>query len=287
VAAKWQVIPIRSATGLLQHDFASKETPMSKGHFHLAAILAASVLGTAAQAASFVALSDDQTLQMFDSRDRKVTATMMVKGLSAPLAGIDIRPADGQLYGLQRDGQIVTIDLKTGQASPKAKLDQAMPASPSITVDFNPVADRLRVVGGDGTNLRINVDDGKTMVDGKLNFAASDASTGKTPMVAAGAYTNKFKGAKETALYNIDAAGLFLKQAPPNDGVLSTLGTMADRPRSIAFNIESDGKGANTGWLLADGALSMLDVANGQTRPAGPVSGLSGAVRDIAILPSM
>ena len=97
----------------------------------VAATMAAALLSSAAFAGSFVSLSEDQTLQMFDSKARKVTATMMVKGLSAPLAGIDIRPADGMLYGLQRDGQIVTIDMKTGQAMMKSKLDQPLPANVS------------------------------------------------------------------------------------------------------------------------------------------------------------
>ncbi len=254
----------------------------------IAATLAATLLSSASFAGSFVSLSEDQTLQMFDSKARKVTATMMVKGLTAPLAGIDIRPADGMLYGLQRDGQIVTIDMKTGQATMKSKLDQPLPANVALTVDFNPVADRMRVVGADGVNLRINVDDGKTTVDGRLKFAETDANKAATPFIVAGAYTNKFKGTKETTLYDIDGnSGAMVKQAPPNDGVLMTLGTIGSKPKAIAFNIESDGKGANTGWLLADGKLSMIDISNGQTKDVGQVTGLKGAVRDIAVLPAM
>ena len=77
-----------------------------------------------------------------------------------------------------------------------------------MTVDFNPVADRLRVITSDGTNLRINVDDGKATVDGALKFKDGDANAGKTPKVVAGAYSNSLKGSQAaTALYNIDAAG--------------------------------------------------------------------------------
>jgi DNA-binding beta-propeller fold protein YncE len=250
--------------------------------------LATTLLASTAMAGSFVALSEDQTLQMFDSTARKVTATIMVKGLGAPLAGIDVRPADGMVYGLQRDGQIVTIDIKSGQATPKAKLDQMLPTGVALTVDFNPVADRMRVVGADGTNLRINVDDGKTIVDGRLKFADADTNKGAAPFILAGAYSNKFKGTKETALYEIDAAlGALVKQVPPNDGVLNTLGSLGAKPKAIAFNIEADGKGGNTGWLLADGTLSMIDIGNGQVRASGPVSGLKGSVRDIAVLPAM
>ena len=255
----------------------------------LAATSISALSGTAALAGNFIALSDGNALQMFNSKARTVTATMPVTGLTAPLAGIDIRPNDGMLYGLQRDGQIVTINLQTGAATAKAKLDQPLPmASVHLTVDFNPVADRMRVVGSDGTNLRINVDDGKTTVDGRLKFADSDTNKSATPQVMAGAYTNKFKGAKETALYEIDGmTGAYVKQAPPNDGVLSTLGMLGRKPMTVAFNIESDGKGANTGWLLTDGQLSMMDLANGATTAVGAVTGLRGMVRDIAVLPAM
>ncbi len=254
----------------------------------LTTTLATGFLAVPAMAGSFVALSEDQTLQMFDSTTRKVSSTVMVKGLGAPLAGIDVRPADGMLYGLQRDGQIVTIDMKSGQATMKSKLDQMLPAGVALTVDFNPVADRMSVVGADGTNLRINVDDGKTIVDGRLKFADADTNKGAAPFILAGAYSNKFKGTKETALYEVDAAlGALVKQVPPNDGVLDTLGSLGSKPKAIAFNIEADGRGGNTGWLLADGMLSMIDIGNGQLRTSGQVSGLKGAVRDIAVLPAM
>ena len=71
------------------------------------------------------------------------------------------------------------------------------PAS-GATVDFNPVADRLRVIGSDGTSLRVNVDDGKVIKDGSLKYADTDANKGKTPKIMAGAYTNSVKGTKET-----------------------------------------------------------------------------------------
>ena len=57
------------------------------------------------------------------------------------------------LYGLVADGTVVTIDPASGKATEKSKLDAMMPSGMMATVDFNPVADRLRVIGSDGTNL--------------------------------------------------------------------------------------------------------------------------------------
>src|SRR6266511_5155859 len=112
------------------------------------------------------------------------------------------------------------------------------------TVDFNPVADRLRVMGSDGTILRVNVDDGKATVDGSHKYKEGDANAGKTPKVVAGAYINSAKGAKATSLYNIDAAtGALVAQAPPNDGVLNTVGSLGMAVSGpVAFNIVAVGE---------------------------------------------
>ena len=77
-----------------------------------------------------------------------------------PLLGIDVRPADGQLYGIVDNGAVVTIDPCNGKAQFKSQLAQTLPAGVRASVDFNPSADRLRIIGSDGTNLRANVDDG-------------------------------------------------------------------------------------------------------------------------------
>src|ERR1700730_18727753 len=104
-------------------------------------------------------------------------------------------------------------------------MSETLKSGVTATVDFNPVADRLRVMGSDGTSLRVNVDDGKATVDGSHKFKDGDPNAGKTPKVVAGSYTNSWKGTKATGLYNIDAAtGSLLMHAPPKDGVVQHLG---------------------------------------------------------------
>jgi hypothetical protein len=49
--------------------------------------------------------------------------------------------------------------------------------------DFNPVADRLRLVGDNDQDFRINVDTGAVIVDGDLAFAADDINAGVNPNV--------------------------------------------------------------------------------------------------------
>jgi DNA-binding beta-propeller fold protein YncE len=254
----------------------------------LAAAALAASLPVAAQAAQLAALWGDNTISIIDTDARKVTKTWTIAGVAGRVAGIDVRPADGMLYAVFADGTVATVDLGSGKATVKSKLEMMLPAAAMATIDFNPAADRLRLIASDGTNLRANVDDGKVTKDGALKYKDGDANAGKMPKVIAGAYSNSFKGTKETALYDIDAGnGAFVRQAPPNDGVLNTLGKFSVTGGSWAFDIWSDGRGGNEGWLLAGGVLHKVDIATGKTAPAGKVDGVKGQVRDIAILPAM
>src|SRR5262249_31542218 len=163
----------------------------------------------------------------------------------------DVRPADGMLYGVAGDGTIVTIDIKSGQATMKSKMSEMLKPGATATIDFNPVADRLRVMGSDGTSLRVNVDDGKATVDGSQQYKEGDPHAGKTPKSVAGAYSNSWKGTKATALYDIDATtSTLVTQNPPNDGVLNTVGALGMAVSGpVAFNIVSTGEEKNDAWL--------------------------------------
>ncbi len=250
------------------------------------AVLAAGLSMTAvARAEMIVALSGDATLTTFDSKTLKAMGNTAVKGANGRIVGIDQRPSDGMLYAVTTDGTVYTVDAKSGQATMKSKLETMLPEGVMATVDFNPAADRLRLLGSDGTSLRANVDDGKVTVDGRLKYAETDAHTGKTPKVTAGAYSNSVKGTKETALYDIDTAmGTFLRQAPPNDGVLATLGTPGLKANDVSFDISTDAEGKNTGFVLTGGTLHTLDITNGTVKALGKVTGLPNGVRDIAVI---
>ncbi len=249
--------------------------------------LTVSLAGAAPAAAeTAVVLLDGKSLAMVDTAKRKVTGTVKVDG-GASLVGIDVRPADGKLYGLTPSGTIVTIDPKTGKWEKASELSEKLPAGASVVVDFNPVADRLRVMASDGTNLRVNVADGKAIVDGRLKYAETDAAKGTTPKVTAAAYTDSVAGTRTTALYDIEALkAALVKQAPPNDGVLVTVGPLGMKlGSSIAFDILADGKGGNAAWLLSDGVMHQVDLATGKARSVGAIEGLKGKVVDLAILP--
>jgi len=247
----------------------------------VAGALVASLLGTAANAGSIIGLVDGKTLVWVDPATKKVTGKADIKG-AASVVGIDVRPADGMLYAVTADGGIYTIDAKSGQATMKSKISEGLKGTITV-VDFNPAADRLRVITSDGANLRINVDDGKTIVDGALKYKDGDAMAGKTPKVVAGAYTNSSNPKPAaTALYDIDEAGHLLSQAPPNDGVLNTIGMLGVKIEGpAAFNIVAKGED-NAAWLVTGGTLYSVDLKTGKATAAGKIEGLPGKLSDIA-----
>jgi len=146
-------------------------------------------------------------------------------------------------------------------------------------VDFNPVADRLRVMGVNGTNLRVNVETGAAITDGKVKYGPP-ALANTTPRVTAGAYTNSVAGTTATQLLTLDTLlGQLNLQDPPNDGVQAPRGALSVRlPPAAGFDILADGQGGNRGIVVAGGALHTLDLMTGQITTNGPIMNLGGAM---------
>jgi len=247
-----------------------------------AAILAASAT---ARAETLIGLTADNMILRIDSTTRRAGAPLRITGAEGRVIGIDQRPADGKLYGLTDTGQILTIDWASGRATPLSRLSEAFGSGGRAVVDFNPVADRLRVMGMSGVNFRVNVETGQVARDGTLAYQAGTPWSETMPRITAGAYTNSVRGTQATALYTLDPlARSWNLQAPPNDGVQQPkAGLPEGLPNGLAFDILSDGQGGNMGFLLASGMLHMVDPATGKVMPAGAVTGLPVAeIIDIA-----
>ena len=80
----------------------------------------------AANAAQIAALIGGDTIAMVDTAQKKATGSVKVTGISGALVGIDVRPADGMLYGLVDDGTIVTI-ATDGKATTKSSSTPCLP----------------------------------------------------------------------------------------------------------------------------------------------------------------
>lgn len=250
------------------------------------ATVAFSALSAAAMAAPAVGLVGDKTLVMFDTDKPEVTKTMDVTGVDR-LLGIDLRPADNMLYGVAADGSLVSIDTTSGAATVVSKLDTMLPEGVSAMVDFNPMADKLRVMGSDGTNLRVDPASGKVTTDGSLAFEAGDAGAEMKPNIVATAYINSYGKPEKTAMYDISADGTFIQQTKPNDGTLKTIGATGVTADVYAMDVQTTSDGANTVWLVAGGALHTIDLASGKATKTADITGVDGTIRDVAILPAM
>jgi len=211
-----------------------------------------------------IALTADNQLVAFDPKEPNiVTRTTTISGLASgeTVIGVDFRPADRKLYALTSAGRLYKVDPDNGTTivGPLLAADRADASAPyaglvgtAFSVDFNPVADRLRVISDTGQNLRINVETGRTVTDGDIN--RSDV----LPIVIAAAYTNSFGSATATALLDVDAASdVLAQQNPPNDGTLANIGTLGiDVAGTAGFDIAGGGNGLVLAALRADGAFT-------------------------------
>lgn len=249
----------------------------------------AAVAGLAlpAGALEIAGLNQRNELLLFSDKAPGTVKAVPITGVKGKLVGLDVRPANGKLYGLATDNTLYTIDTGTGVATPGAKLSVALTAIDHVVVDFNPQADRLRVMGSDGQNLRVNVDSGQVAVDKPLAYHANDkVNAGKKPAIYAGAYINSYAGATQTQLFDVDSGvGAYVSQDPPNDGVLRTIGPLGVPANTIVEGIDifTDKDDEYHGRAVAGGVLYDLDVQRGTLKKLGRI-GTGEPVIDIAIL---
>ncbi len=232
-----------------------------------------------------LALTQNSQLLQFDSTTPALNAgPISITGIGAGfrLVGIDVRPATNQVYGLAVSSnsainRLYTLDRNTGAASLAGTLSAPL-AGNSFGMDFNPVADRLRLVSDTGQNYRINVANGETFTDTNLSFAATDRNAGTTPTLVASAYTNSFAGATSTALYGIDLATQSLVlQSPPNAGTLTTVGSL----NAIAFpeaSFDIDPL-TNQGFAVLNGLeFSTINLSTGLATYVGDINSGSNII---------
>ncbi|WP_341896881.1 DUF4394 domain-containing protein [Ferrovibrio terrae] len=253
-----------------------------------AAILGAgSLFATPAHALDLAGLNNRNELLLFTDKTPGKVKSVAITGVDGKLLGIDVRPADRKLYALASDSTIYTIDTMTGAATRKAKLSVVIDSIDHVIVDFNPQADRMRVIGSSGQSLRVNVDTGQAIVDGKLAYRPADRNAGKPMGVYAGAYINSFVGATQTQLFDIDSLnGTYIVQDPPNDGVLRTVGPTGLKPGTIVESIDiyTDAKDGYHGFAVSGGMLYRFDVGTGKMGKGSAIGNGKTAVIDIAVL---
>jgi LPXTG-motif cell wall-anchored protein len=236
--------------------------------------------------------ANNQLIRFSGTSPGTVSSAVAVTGLQSgeSIQGVDVRPANGQLYAVGSSGRLYTVDPNSGAATQSGPWSLTLNGD-AFGVDFNPVPDRLRVVSDGDQNLRINVDTAEATVDGTLKYAPADPNASANPMVVAAGYTNSMAGAQSTSLFVIDSGlDVLARQDPPNDGVLNTIGKLGvDVSSAAGFDIAPDGNRAFAALTTVGGSgsdLYSIDLTTGAATRVGPI-GNGQAIRGLAsILPT-
>lgn len=224
------------------------------------------------------AVSSSNELVIFNPLN-PVPVTKPITGLitGETILGMDFRPVNGQLYAIGSSSRVYTINASSGAAA-------AVSAAPLTTLlsgtdfgfDFNPMADRIRVVSNTGQNLRLNP------IDGTLVLADGILSPG-TPSVTGAAYTNNFAGATATVLYDIDTqTSRLYKQDPPNTGTLVDVGPLGVTA-TAANGFDIGGTSGTAYALLTVGGVTKVYTINLTTGAATAGATLTGTVRSFTL----
>ncbi|GAA5436852.1 DUF4394 domain-containing protein [Deinococcus aquaticus] len=208
------------------------------------------------------------------------------------LVDLDVRNTDGLLYGVTASGKIYKISTENGAAT----VDSTITGATVVGVDFNPAANRLRVIGTNDTNFRHTLVStpvpnapvpAGTTADGTFApYPTGDTNAGKNPNLVAAAYTNSFDATGKTAptttaLFTIDADLDILVAHPaigaPQFNTLQTVGTLGVNVMEgmTGFDIA----GANSAYLSSvsgnDTNLYTVNLTSGAaTALSGKLSGV-------------
>ncbi|GIJ44216.1 hypothetical protein Val02_11020 [Virgisporangium aliadipatigenens] len=207
------------------------------------------------------------------------------------LIGIDYRVQDGKLYGVGEGGGVYTV-AEDGRATKVGKLSVALSGT-EFDIDFNPAADRLRIVSDTGQNLRHNVNQGGT-TNTDTTLTIPPATTPAAGVTAAAYTNNDTDAATATALYDIDTAmDQVSLQAPANSGQLSPIGKLGvdASPAGAGFDIYAkvrDGKAVDAVGFAVLGqnsgrTLYRISLITGKAEKVGEF-GRGVAVTDLAVL---
>lgn len=241
-----------------------------------------------AEAVTAIGLTSNGLVTFDTANPGSILNTATFTGLGGDtIVDIDVFSQDNRLYGIAASGRLFTIDATTGAAT----LNTAGGVGNIGTVtqaDFNPVANRLRVLSGND-NYRLTPGTGVFTNDGSFSYAAGDINFNIAPSLTGAAYTNSFFGTQATTLYSIDSGLDTLVLHPPPGPAFSSLttvgsltvnGLFVDFGDNVGFDIYSIG-GGNTAYLSNGNALYELDLATGDLASLGSVGGAVVGVPEI------
>jgi hypothetical protein len=212
------------------------------------------------------------------------------QGLVRPITGlaageivlaIDIRPADGALYGVTSARRLVVINPLSGLVTSILPLQAGVGVGTPVGLDFDPIGDRARIVTDTGQNLSVSPISGAVIVETPLDI----------PGTVAVAYALTNGGAAAT-LYGLDQqSDRLVRFSTPSTGagtLLTPIGV--DVGPLAAFDV-AEATGGSLGFAALDGplpggtSLYVISLPDGAVRRLAYLVG-GDLIRGLAAAPA-
>lgn len=216
-------------------------------------------------------------------------SNMAITGLNPgeQLLGIDLRPANLQLYGLATNGatsRLLLINSQTGVATSVGSgfTSPQIPVSTFCGLGFAPATDMLHVSCFAGRqNFFINPTTGIVSIFNPFTFRQGDPHVGANPLVDEFAYAGDVAGVQVNTVYGIDdGTATFLSIGSPTDvppfssGQLTTVGQLNIGVLNQSGDMVVNRNDPSKVFATFNNKLFSVNVATGQgtlvgTFPAG------------------
>lgn len=194
---------------------------------------------------------------------------------SEEILDIDYRNSEGTLYALTRTvttsgvtSRIVSIAPTSGALTRVSTLTGVtLSATDTYSIDFNPVADRLRIISSSGTNIKVDV------------LTGNASTNGTTSSVINGiAYTDTFTpgsaAGRNTILFGLDLSNDQRYTIDPTSGTLTAnvpLGV--DATAVTGFDIDPSGQRDGVAILTVAGQPRIYTINTQATANAATLKG--------------
>lgn len=203
---------------------------------------------------------------------RALISTTLVTATGESLLDIDYRAAEGRLYALGSLGGIYAIS--NGTAILLATLPSGTLASGvRYVLDIDPVSDRMRVLGGNGDNLLVDINNGLVTRNTSITVSGSAAP------VAGAAFTDlpDATEGRVSSLYTLDTAGDAIYELNPASSGTATrvAGLGLNATGVVGYDINpANGKGYGVLTVGGSNGLYRIDeTVTGATPAATRLSG--------------
>jgi hypothetical protein len=223
-----------------------------------------------------------ELVRFHSSTPSTIRGTAPITGLHAgeTLVGIDVRPANGQVYGVGSTSRLYRINAITGAAIAVGQPFSTTLSGTQFGIDFDPTTDRLRILSDDELNLSVDADTGIATAQTPLNgFGGS---------IRSAAFSSNVDGAQFSTLFVIDpVAGRLGALAAPDDGTVTNIAPLgiAIPLNGASFDISTyDDAGFAALDPDNDASLYTIDLLSGQARLIGSI-GTGATITGLATMP--